>query len=161
MRNKSIAFSRQNRRTTQKIPVFGGEHRDAVTSGPAERLRQGNPSMLSPVMSLLVPTVHIQEGTSDTKISAPVIKVDSGPSSNESEEASKPPRKRFSALFSNSEKKKKLKPEATERKPSTAGSRMYKKFPKSRYRYKRVRYCGKSIIIGFLKISNIRYCIFQ
>ena len=135
MRNKSIAFSRQNRRTTQKVSVFGGEHRDAVMSGPAERLRQGNPSMLSPVMSLLVPTVQIQQGaSSDKKISAPVIKVDGDPPETENEETSKPPRKRFSALFSNSEKKRKLlKPETTERKSSSSSSRMYKKSPKGKY----------------------------
>ena len=134
MRNKSIAFSRQNRRTTQKISVFGAENRDAVTSGPAERLRQGNPSMLSPVMNLLVPTVQIQQTGSEKKISAPVIKVEGGPSENENEEASKPARKRFSALFSNSEKKRKLlKPDTTERKASTAGSRIYKKSTKCKY----------------------------
>lgn len=133
MRNKSIAFSRQNRRTTQKISVFGGEHRDAVMSGPAERLRQGNPSMLSPVMSLLVPTVQIQQGASDKKISAPVIKVDGDPPETENEETAKPPRKRFSALFSNSEKKRKLlKPETTERKSSSSSSRIYKKSPKGK-----------------------------
>ena len=131
MRNKSIAFSRQNRRTTQKVSVHGGEHRDAVTSGPAERLRQGNPSMLSPVMSLLVPTVQIQQGSSDKKVSAPVIKVDGGPSTNEGEEAAKPARKRFSALFSYSEKKRKLlKPENTERKVSSSTSRISKKSSK-------------------------------
>ena len=139
LRNKSIAFSRQNRRTTQKVSVFGAEHRDAVTSGPAERLRQGNPSMLSPVMNLLVPTVQIQQGGSEKKMSAPVIKVDGGPSENDNDEASKPPRKRFSALFSNSEKKRKLlKPETTERKASSTSSRIYKKSTKCKYRYSQI-----------------------
>lgn len=137
-KNKSIAFSRATtRRTTQKIPVFGGlkEHRDAVTSGPAERLRHVGQAMLSPVMTLPVPQVQIQDAEgekADQKLSAPVIKVDTSPG-NETEEAEKPSpsRKRFSALFSNSEKKRKLlKPGDNERKASLPGSRLNKKLPR-------------------------------
>lgn len=133
MRNKSIAFSRQNRRPTQKVFPIGGEHRDAVTSGPAERLRQGNPSILTPVVSLIVPIVNIpQDAAVEKKVPAPVIKVEGGPAETENDEKT---RKRFSSLFSNSEKKRKLhKPEAkvSDRKasPSTAPARMPKKSPK-------------------------------
>lgn len=132
MRNKSIAFSRQNRRVTQKVSVFGGEHRDAMTSGPAERLRQGNPSMLSPVMSLLVPAVQIQQEGTDKKLTAPVIKVEGGTSGNENVESSRPPRKRFSALFSNSERTRKvLKSETTTE--AKVSPKMYKKSPKGNH----------------------------
>ena len=126
-RNRSVAFSRNTRRITQKIPGLS-EYRDAVTSGPAERLRHAGHVKLAPVMTLSVP--QTQEGD-DQKVAAPVIKVDSDPrNGNEETEKATQSKKRFSALFSNSEKKRKhLKPENSERKGSISSSRLSKKLP--------------------------------